>query len=79
MICDTGVYIYFVPIPTAELTHEDLVLGELQLFEGHHVFAVHRRLQSRLVDQVLQVGPGEAHCSPGDDPSLHICMRKPGR
>ena len=56
-----------------QLTHEDLVLGELQLLQGDHVLAVHGRLQGRLVDQVLQVGPREAHGSPGDDTGLDGC------
>ena len=53
------------------LTHEDLVLGELQLPHGDPLPQVHGRLQRRLVHQVLQLRPGEAHRATGYDPRLH--------
>lgn len=47
-------------------THQDLVLGKLQVFHGDHLFPVHRRLQGRLVHQVLQLRPRETHSTAGN-------------
>lgn len=57
------------------LTHQDFVLGELQLLHGHHVLSVNSSFQGSLVHQVLQLSSGETHRSSGDDLGLYGCTR----
>jgi len=52
--------------------HEDLVLGVLEVEHLHLALAPARGEQGRLVDQVLQVGAGEAGGAAGDDLQVHL-------
>ncbi len=47
--------------------HHDLVLGLLELVHAYDPAIGAGREQRRLVDQVGQIGPGEARRAPGDD------------
>lgn len=54
-------------------THQNFVLGKLELLHGDHFLTVHGGFQGGLVHQVLQLGSGEAHGSSGNDLGLHSC------
>lgn len=58
---------------SSTLTHQDFVLGELQLLHGDHVLTVNCCLQGSLVDQIFQVSAGEADGASGDHIGLDSC------
>ncbi|GJD94933.1 hypothetical protein OCOJLMKI_2140 [Methylobacterium iners] len=56
--------------------HHDLVLGVLELVHRHDPLAAARGEQGRFVDEVHQVGAGEARRAAGDD--LEVDVRRQG-
>ena len=56
-------------------THHDLVLGILEFVLGHEPLVAPRSQQCRLVDEVGEVGAGEAGRAPGDDARIDVGRR----
>src|SRR2546423_1713180 len=52
--------------------HHDLVLGVLELGHRHRALAAPRRHQGRLVDEIGEIGAGEAGGAAGDDLRVDI-------
>ena len=53
-------------------THDDLVLGLLEILHVHDALVLARGEQRRLIDQVGQIGAGEAGRAAGDDVGLDV-------
>ena len=52
--------------------HQDFILGQFEIRHGYNLLVVASRIQSRLINKIRQIGPGEARSAARDHADVNV-------